>query len=115
MSADRPRSHVSARASNDKTGMGCKNFAVRHYSVRAFLCNSEAFVELAIVSRSESVMHSKSTGCNVASMRSASRTDKDGIVSTVTSGLRLSILDLAAETLCHKCQTRISDVHSPSN
>ena len=49
---------------------------------------------------SQSVTHTRSTVLTIDSKRSSSKAETSDIVSTVTRGFRLSILDLAASSLC---------------
>ena len=49
---------------------------------------------------SKSVTHTRSTVLTIDSKRSSSKAETSDTVSTVTSGFRLSILDLAASSFC---------------
>ena len=49
---------------------------------------------------SQSVTHTRSTVLTIDSKCSSSKAETSDTVSTVTSGFRLSILDLAASSLC---------------
>lgn len=62
-------------------------------------------------SRSESVIHTRSTPSTNASNSSRSSADRDVIVSTTTSGLRLSIRAFAAFTRCETTSYNHEPLH----